>query len=105
MPLHILNLITVQPVTESTRTIYRFRETTMVSNRSITTTNINRAPIPGQLVDSSMKTHEWTPKKRSRALGLIQGGWYSLSEITAIINIPKGTLGDLKKHNTPLNKV
>src|SRR5436853_5164096 len=77
----------------------------MVSNRSVATTNINRAPIPGQLVNSSMKTHEWTPKKRSRALGLIQGGRHSLSEITAITNIPKGTLGDLKKRNTPLNKV
>jgi len=52
-----------------------------------------------------MKTHEWTPKKRSRALGLIQGERHSLSEITTITNIPKGTLGDLKKRNTPLNKV
>ena len=47
---------------------------------------------------------QWTPKKRSRALGLIQGERHSLSEITKITNIPKQTLGDLKKRNTPLNK-
>ena len=47
---------------------------------------------------------QWTPKKRSRALGLIQGGRHSLSEITKITNIPKQTLGDLKKRNTPLSK-
>ena len=52
-----------------------------------------------------MKTLEWTPKRRSRALGLIQGGRHSLSEISHIVNIPKGTLGDLKKRNSPLNKV
>ena len=51
-----------------------------------------------------MKTLEWTPKRRSRALGLIQGGRHSLSEITQITNIPKGLLGNLKKCNTPLNK-
>ena len=52
-----------------------------------------------------MKTHEWTPKKRSRVLGLIQGGRHSLSEISQITNIPKGTIGNLKKRDTPLNKV
>ena len=52
-----------------------------------------------------MKTHEWTPKRRSRALGLIQGGRHSLSEISHITNIPPGTLGDLKKRNSPLSKV
>src|SRR5436853_6516030 len=51
-----------------------------------------------------MKTNEWTPKRRSRALGLIQGRRHSLSEITQITNIPKRTLGNLKKRNTPLNK-
>jgi transposase len=51
-----------------------------------------------------MKTLEWTPKRRSRALGLIQGARHSLSEITQITNIPKGSLGNLKKRNTPLNK-
>ena len=52
-----------------------------------------------------MKTLEWTPKRRSRVLGLIQGGRHSLSEISQITNIPKGTIGNLKKRNTPLNKV
>jgi transposase len=52
-----------------------------------------------------MKTLHWTPKRRSRALGLIEGGRHSLSEITTITNIPKGTLKHLKKRNTPLNKV
>ena len=52
-----------------------------------------------------MKTLEWTPKRRSRALGLIQGVRHSLSEISNITNIPLGTVGDLKKRNTPLNKV
>ena len=51
-----------------------------------------------------MKTHEWTPKRRSRALGLLQGGRHAFSEITQITNIPKGTLGNLKKRGTPLNK-
>src|SRR5579859_2949909 len=51
-----------------------------------------------------MKTCEWTPKRRSRALGLIKGGRHSLSEISQIINISKGTLGDLKKRDTPLSK-
>src|SRR5271154_3502069 len=52
-----------------------------------------------------MKTPHWTPKKRSRALGLIEGGLHTLSEITQITNIPKGTLKHLKKRNTSLNKV
>jgi len=51
-----------------------------------------------------MKTHEWTPKRRSRALALIEGSRHSLSEISGITNIPKGSLGNLKKRNTPLNK-
>ena len=52
-----------------------------------------------------METHEWTPKRRSIALGLIQGSQHSLSEISHIADIPKDTFGNLKKHNTPLNKV
>ena len=47
---------------------------------------------------------EWTPKRRSRAFGLFQSERHSLSEITKITNIPKGTLGNLKKRNTPLSK-
>src|SRR5438046_338938 len=51
-----------------------------------------------------MKTCEWTPKSRNRFLGLMQGGRHSLPEISNITNIPKSTLGDLKKRGTPLNK-
>ena len=51
-----------------------------------------------------MKTCEWTPKRRSRALALMQGGRHSLRVISQIINIPKGTLSKLKKSGTPLNK-
>jgi len=43
-----------------------------------------------------------TPKRRRKALGLIQGGRHSLSEITKITS--KQTLGDLKKRNTPQSK-
>jgi transposase len=52
-----------------------------------------------------MKTLEWTSKRRSHVLRLIQGGRHSLSEISHITNIPKGSIGNLKKRNTPLNKV
>jgi len=51
-----------------------------------------------------MKTYEWTPKRRTRALGLIKGGRHSLSEISQITNVPKGTLGNLKKQDTSLSK-
>jgi len=52
-----------------------------------------------------MKISIWTPKRRSRALELMEGARHTLSEITTITNIPKGTLKQLKKRNTPLNKV
>jgi transposase len=52
-----------------------------------------------------MKTVEWTPKRRSRALGLVEGRRHSLSEISQITNIPDRTLYSLRKRNTPLNKV
>src|SRR5579859_7666294 len=51
-----------------------------------------------------MKNREWTPKCRSRALGLIEGRRHSLREISHITNIPLGTLGDLKKRGTPITK-
>jgi len=52
-----------------------------------------------------MRILHWTPKKRSGALGLIEEGLHTLSEITQITNIPKETLKPLKKQNTSLNKV
>ena len=51
-----------------------------------------------------MAIPHWTPKRRSRALGLIKGGRHSLLEITKITNIPKSMLQHLKHCNTPLNK-
>jgi len=51
-----------------------------------------------------MKTHEWSPGRRYKGLGLIEGGRHSLWEITNITNIPKGTLGDLKKRDTGISK-
>jgi hypothetical protein len=37
-------------------------------------------------------------------LGLALGDRYSLSEISQITNIPKGTISDIKKRKSPLNK-
>ena len=51
------------------------------------------------------KDSQVTPQCRSRALELIQGGLHFLSEIFHITNISKGTLGDLRKCNSSLNKV
>jgi len=51
-----------------------------------------------------MKKREWSPRNRNIALGLIAGDRHSLSEITKITNIPKGTLGDLKKRGTDITK-
>jgi len=53
----------------------------------------------------TMKSCEWTPKHRSRALGLMQRARHSLIEIFKITNISKSTLGYLKKRGIPLNKV
>ena len=94
----------VQSVVESIGTITKLPQTTMIRNHAGTTTSINIAPIPRQLIKHIMKSIEWTPKRRSRALGLTQGGRHSLSEITKITNIPKGTLGNLRKRNNALNK-
>ena len=51
-----------------------------------------------------MKTHEWSSEQRCKALGLIEGKRHSLSEITNIVNIPKGTLSDIKKRGTGISK-
>jgi len=51
-----------------------------------------------------MKTCEWTPKRWSRALGLIKRGRHSFSEISQITKISRGTLEDLKKRDTSLSK-
>ena len=51
-----------------------------------------------------MKTHEWSPNSRSKALGLCQGRRHSLHDITNIINIPKSTVYDIKKRDTAASK-
>lgn len=51
-----------------------------------------------------MKTHEWSPNSRSKALGLCQGRRHSLHDITNIINIPKFTVYDIKKRDTAASK-
>ena len=51
-----------------------------------------------------MKTHEWSPNFRSKALGLCQGGRHSLRNITNIINISKSTIYDIKKRDTAATK-
>ena len=51
-----------------------------------------------------MKKHEWSPRRRNFALGLIAGKRHSLSEITNITKILKDTLNDLKKHETGVTK-
>ena len=67
-------------------------------------TTINMAMPRIYYIVFIMKTHEWSPKMQNMALGLIAGGQHSLREITNITNIPKGTLGDLKKRGTPISK-
>lgn len=52
-----------------------------------------------------MKTLKWTHKQRCRALRLIQGVQYFLSEVSNIINIILETARDFKKCNTASNKV
>ena len=51
-----------------------------------------------------MKTHEWSPNRKSMALGLIKGGRHKLSEITQITNIPSPTLRRIKKLDTAITK-
>jgi hypothetical protein len=97
--------ICIQHPTESDRTITKFQGTIRTLSHPTTTTIINRVPIIWYLLEYIMRTVEWMPRWWSRAFELIQGDRHSLSEITQITNIPKGTFENLKKHNTLLNKV
>ena len=45
------------------------------------------------------KEHDWSPKKRSRVLGLINGKRHTIREISDITKIPKSTVGDIKTRN------
>ena len=75
-----------------------------ITNAASTTTIINRDPIFWSLFNQVMKTLEWIPKRRSRALGLMEGRRHSLHEINHLTNIPLRTLYSLRKRNNPLSK-
>ena len=55
-------------------------------------------------IDRIMKTCEWTPKHRSRALALIEDCWHKLREVSQMTNISIDTLGDLRKCDISLTK-
>jgi transposase len=50
------------------------------------------------------KQHDWSPMKRSRVLGLIDGGRHSIQEIGEIVGIPKSMVGDIKMRNIATTK-
>ena len=50
------------------------------------------------------KKFDWSPKKRSRVLALIDGGRHSIREIGDIIGIPKSTVHDIKTRNVATTK-
>jgi len=50
------------------------------------------------------KEHDWSPKKRSHVLGLIDGGRHTIREISDITGIPKSTVGDIKTRNIATTK-
>lgn len=52
----------------------------------------------------AIKTHDWTPKKRSRVLALVDGGKHSIRDISRLLNIPKSTVSDIKQRGTPISK-
>src|SRR2546423_6579207 len=50
------------------------------------------------------KQHDWSPKKRSRVLGLIDSGRHSIREIGEIVGMPKSTVGDIRTYNIATTK-
>lgn len=52
----------------------------------------------------AVKTHDWTPRKRSRVLALVDGGKHSIREISRLLSIPKSTVSDIKQRGTPNSK-
>ena len=50
------------------------------------------------------KEHDWSPKKRSRVLGLFDGGQHTIHEISDITGIPKSTVGEIKTCNIATTK-
>ena len=51
-----------------------------------------------------VKTHEWSPTSRGKALGLHATGTIPFREITNIINIPKITAQAINARGTGINK-
>lgn len=51
-----------------------------------------------------VKTHEWCPTSRGKALGLRASGKVPLREITNITGIPKSTAHDINTRGTGINK-
>src|SRR5437762_2501576 len=51
-----------------------------------------------------VKTHEWSPTSRGKALGLRADPDNSLQDITNITNIPNSTVHSINKRGTGINK-
>ena len=51
-----------------------------------------------------VKTREWSPKKRQSVLSLLDTGVIKIAEIIALTGVPRATIYDIKKRNTPFNK-
>ena len=52
----------------------------------------------------AVKRHDWTPRKRSRVLALVDGGKHSIRQISRLLDIPKSTVSDIKQRGTPNSK-
>ena len=50
------------------------------------------------------KEPDWSPKKRSHVLGLIDSRRHTIREISDITGIPKSTVGDIKTRNIATTK-
>ena len=51
-----------------------------------------------------VKTREWSPKKRQSVLSLLDTGVIKIAEIIAQTGVPRATIYDIKKGDTPFNK-
>jgi transposase len=51
-----------------------------------------------------IKQQDWSPKKRSRVLALVEGGRHTIREISDIVGIPKSTVGDINARNIATTK-
>ena len=53
---------------------------------------------------NTVKTHDWTPRKRSHVLALIDSGKHSIRQISQLLNISKSTISDIKQCGTSNSK-